>query len=105
MRKPPTEAAGFSNSGQGELRFPVHKFEAQAKWRQRNPLKRWCHVATQSALKKGVITRQPCEVCGEAAEAHHSDHRQPLQIRWRCRLHHKELEAAEKRLKAEEVAP
>jgi hypothetical protein len=111
-RGPASERALHSNSTatlaeptaspQGELKFRVPKFQPQAKWRQRHPLARWCHVATASALKQGLIRREPCEVCGEVAEAHHADHRQPLQIQWFCRKHHKE---AETRLKAEEVRP
>ncbi len=41
-------------------------------------------------LKRGKITRQPCEVCGTAenVEAHHDDYSKPLQVRWLCRAHH-----------------
>jgi hypothetical protein len=66
------------------------RFSRQAKWRERNPLKRWAHIATASALRRGIISRRPCEVCGaEPAEAHHDDHTNPLKVRWLCRLHHK----------------
>lgn len=62
----------------------------QAKWRERNPLKRWAHLATASALKRGILVREPCEVCGEAnVDAHHDDYDRPLRVRWLCRKHHK----------------
>lgn len=47
---------------------------------------RW---AVQEAIRKGTLTRQPCEVCGATkVDAHHEDHRQPLRVRWLCRRHH-----------------
>ena len=35
-----------------------------------------------------VLERQPCEVCGEKAEAHHPDYSKPLDVRWLCKRHH-----------------
>lgn len=40
------------------------------------------------AVKSGKLRRQPCEVCGERAEAHHPDYAKPLDVRWLCRRHH-----------------
>lgn len=62
----------------------------QAKWQAANPIKRWAHLATASAVRKGIIKRQPCEVCGtvENIDAHHSDYHRPLAVRWLCRRHH-----------------
>jgi len=66
------------------------KYVRQAKWRDRNPLKRWAHIATASALRRGLIQQQPCEVCGiEAVDAHHDDYSRPMNVRWLCRKHHK----------------
>jgi hypothetical protein len=65
-------------------------FPSQAKWREKNPLKRWAHKALESALRRGLIERQPCEVCGvEGADAHHDDYTRPMTVKWLCRLHHK----------------
>lgn len=76
-------------------------FERQARWREKNPLKRWAHVATASALRYGLLDRKPCEICGaEPTDAHHADYSKPMQVRWLCRKHHK---AEHARLKAEEV--
>lgn len=48
------------------------------------------HDAVRSATKRGLLVRQPCEVCGDTkAEAHHCDYSKPLDVMWLCRLHHK----------------
>lgn len=65
-------------------------FDRQAKWREKNPLKRWAHMATASALRRGLLVRQPCEVCrSEDVDAHHDDYERPTKVRWLCRKHHK----------------
>lgn len=38
----------------------------------------------------GKITKQPCEVCGAVAQAHHDDYSKPLEVRWLCPVHHKQ---------------
>ena len=44
---------------------------------------------TKMAVRRGHLTRQPCEVCGAAdTEAHHDDYSRPLDVRWLCRPHH-----------------
>ena len=62
----------------------------QAKWREQNPLKVWAHASLRSALRRGLVTPQPCAICGAAeSEAHHEDHALPLDVTWLCRAHHK----------------
>lgn len=56
---------------------------------ERNPIKRAAHLAVGNALRDGKLTRQPCEVCGEAkAHAHHCDYGKPLEVMWLCTTHH-----------------
>ena len=77
-----------TNNGHGP------KYPRQAAWRERNPLKAWAHASLRSARNRGLIEPQPCEVCGQMpSEAHHDDHRLPLEVRWLCRKHHKALHA------------
>src|SRR5690348_6789417 len=56
----------------------------------RNPAKRAAHVNAGNAIRDGRLIRQPCEVCGEKAQAHHDDYSKPLDVRWLCTRHHAE---------------
>jgi hypothetical protein len=50
------------------------------------------HYATTNAVRDGRLRRQPCEVCGaEKSQAHHDDYSKPLEVRWLCSRHHREL--------------
>lgn len=43
---------------------------------------------------KGLISRKPCEVCGEkSVDGHHDDYDKPLKVKWLCKLHHGEHHA------------
>jgi hypothetical protein len=50
------------------------------------------HSAVAKALHNGELTRQPCEVCGGKAQAHHDSYYpdQWLSVRWLCPKHHKD---------------
>jgi len=62
----------------------------QQRWRERNPQADWAHNATRSALRRGLLRKCPCEVCGSTeSEAHHVDYSLPLTVTWLCRRHHK----------------
>lgn len=51
-----------------------------------------CRGLTAYAIKTGILTRQPCAVCGaKKAQAHHDDYSKPLEVRWLCSKHHAEL--------------
>jgi hypothetical protein len=56
----------------------------------RYPAKRAAHVATGNAIRDGRLVREPCEVCGARAQAHHDDYAKPLEVRWLCPMHHAE---------------
>ena len=48
--------------------------------------------AVGCAIKSGRLVRGPCEVCGLAkSQAHHDDYRKPLDVRWLCFRHHREV--------------
>jgi len=66
----------------------------QQKWQEAHPKARWAHVALASALKRGLVQRAPCEVCGAAeVDGHHDNYDMPMAVRWLCRRHHQELHA------------
>jgi endogenous inhibitor of DNA gyrase (YacG/DUF329 family) len=51
-----------------------------------------CRALTNYAVKTGRLLRQPCEICGtEDVEAHHVDYFDPLNVRWLCFVHHRNL--------------
>ena len=58
------------------------------------------HNLTEQAILKGILIRQPCEVCGETGnfvdgrsrvQAHHDDYTKPLEVRWLCQQHHLDI--------------
>ena len=88
MRNPAQGGASVSLAGDAEDPTPRAP-SRQAKWQAANPKARWAHIATQSGLRRGLITRQPCEECGaEPTDAHHESYDRPLDVRWLCRRCH-----------------
>lgn len=69
----------------------------QARHRYRDPvenLKARVRAITRDRINRGKLVRQPCEVCGEIkVDAHHDDYSKPLEVRWLCRLHHRQHHA------------
>lgn len=69
---------------QAQLRVAVRRYIA------RNPHKRRAHRALWAAIRRGDVQRRPCEVCGAVkVDAHHDDYDKPLEVRWLCRIHHR----------------
>ena len=61
------------------------------KWIEINPMKRSVHIITGNAIRKGVLKKAPCEICGDIkSNAHHCDYMHPLDVMWLCDDHHKE---------------
>lgn len=66
----------------------------QMKWNDTHPLELLAHQYVRSALRRGLLERKPCEICGtEPADAHHDDYEQPRKVRWLCRRHHQQHHA------------
>ena len=65
--------------------------EYKRKWQSGNREKRKAHLAVQSALESGAISKFPCVRCGAInTDAHHEDYSKPLEVIWLCRKHHAE---------------
>lgn len=57
----------------------------------RYPEKERARALVRRAIQRGELTPQPCAVgveCAGRLEAHHPNHREPLQVVWLCRKHH-----------------
>lgn len=67
----------------------------QQLWRRANPRRYAAHLYVEAGKRLGFIVPQPCEVCGEKAEAHHPDYDRPGEVRWLCRKHHRRIHARE----------
>lgn len=69
------------------------------RWRKTHPLNGLARVRMISRVyanvyqRRGKLIPQPCEVigCGDKAEKHHDNYKQPLKVRWMCRPHHLSL--------------
>lgn len=59
---------------------------------RRFPGKARANQAVNNAIRDGRLVRRPCEVCGDPkSQAHHDDYRKPLDVRWLCFKHHREV--------------
>lgn len=48
-----------------------------------------CRQKTAWLMRKGIIKKQPCTICGDlASEKHHKDYKEPIEITWLCKKHH-----------------
>lgn len=69
----------------------LQRKKLQAREYRKNPelkIKFDARDAVTKALKKGTLKKQPCQVCGANAQAHHPDYTKPLNVVWLCRKHH-----------------
>lgn len=53
-----------------------------------SPKKVKARTAVATAKDAGRLMPRPCEICGAAAQAHHTDYDKPLEVRWLCSKHH-----------------
>jgi len=57
---------------------------------------RRAHTIVLRAVRRGLISRKPCEECGDPkSEGHHEDYSKPLDVVWLCRTHHRRRHIAE----------
>lgn len=66
--------------------------DAVKRYYKQNKYKVICWVEFRKGVRRGLITRKPCEICGkEKVEAHHDDYNKPLEVRWLCVKHHNKV--------------
>lgn len=64
---------------------------ARKRWREKNKHKIKAQARVAQAIRKGVLKRLPCEVCGDPnSHGHHHDYSKPLDVWWLCSKHHGE---------------
>lgn len=64
--------------------------EISAKWRKEDSRRMAAHNAVARALKKGLLVKQNCIVCGSIhSMAHHESYDEKLSVVWYCQIHHK----------------
>jgi len=57
--------------------------------RDKYPHKYFARYKVMSAVKKGLMKKEPCEKCGSVkVQAHHDDYNAPYEVRWLCQKHH-----------------
>ena len=75
---------------------PEAHVRATKTWRERNPEKYRAQTAVNNAIRDGRLKRGECErygrECSGRVEAHHDDYSKPLDVRWLCVHHHKEVQ-------------
>lgn len=63
--------------------------EYHKKYRFLNSLKEKARKIVFTGLRNGSILKKDCEICGISnTEAHHTDYKKPLEIKWLCKKHH-----------------
>ena len=90
------ERARYRNPESGYRARQLRKAQG---WKARNPEKIQAHRVVEAAIARGELVRQPCEVCGARAQAHHADYGRPLAVQWLCPLHHARQHVAEGRMR------
>ncbi len=68
-------------------------------------LARMAREAVDNAVRRGALTRGPCEGVRcrstEQTEGHHDDYRRQLVVRWLCPMHHRALHQARRLIEQE----
>jgi len=79
----------YSKNGRNRAKDYIKKI---CEWRNSNPEKVKAQQLLQYAVKKNVIQKEHCKVCGNnKTVAHHVDYSRPLNVIWLCQQCHKNV--------------
>lgn len=80
--------AAYARTKRGREVHAVALRKSTAKY----PERKMANVALNNAVRDGRIEKKPCEVCGAPkSQGHHDDYSKPLEVRWLCSKHHREV--------------
>ena len=67
--------------------------ETRDRMSKKYPEKKRARNRVGLAIFYGKIKKGICDICGGTkVEAHHSDYKKPLEVRWLCPAHHRQIE-------------
>jgi len=70
----------------------IHGYGEAERWIAKNPDKVRAQYKLRYAVKSGKVKKYWCEIChSEESVAHHDDYMKPLEVRWLCRSHHRQI--------------
>lgn len=73
--------------------------KARSKWLddEKNEIKKKAHATVHNAVKCGKLKKMPCEICGatQHIHGHHDDYSKPLDVKWLCAKHHRQVHLKE----------
>lgn len=96
MQQEPLRGAPVVHGGE-PAELTAKPASRQSRWQSENPKAAWAWQCYRSALKRGLVRREPCEICGaEKTDAPHEIYDEPLRVRHLCRRHHRRLHARER---------
>lgn len=74
-------------------RLKGYKTKEYRKYCKDNPEKVKAQQLLNYKIKKKLISRSPCEVCGvsQGIHGHHPNYAKPFEVIWLCPIHHKEI--------------
>jgi hypothetical protein len=90
------KVAYYANYEKHRFHDPKRKkqvMEASYRMRINHPNKYKARYTTSNALRDGKLIKGPCEVCKTKikVQSHHDDYDKPMEVRWLCFQHHREL--------------
>lgn len=91
-RRDPQRIRDYANASRERRIEAVRAYDRARGHRSYGAEKDLARNKLRYALERGVLERQPCEVCGDPkTDGHHDDYAKPLEVRWLCRVHHMAL--------------